>query len=108
MNKTELIAAVAEKADLSKRDAEAAITATVDAITEALTQGEKVQLVGFGSFEVKTRAARVGRNPRTGEEIPISEAKLPVFKAGKALKDAVAQEVKPCHPGSAAWRRSIF
>ena len=91
MNKTELIAAVAEKADLSKKDAEAAITATVDAITEALTQGEKVQLVGFGSFEVKTRAARVGRNPRTGEEIPISEAMLPVFKAGKALKDAVAQ-----------------
>ena len=91
MNKTELIAAVAEKADLSKKDAEAAITATVDAITEALTQGEKVQLVGFGSFEVKTRAARVGRNPRTSEEIPISEAKLPVFKAGKALKDAVAQ-----------------
>ena len=91
MNKTELIAAVAEKADLSKKDAEAAITATVDAITEALTQGEKVQLVGFGSFEVKTRAARVGRNPRTGEEIPISEAKLPVLKAGKALKDAVAQ-----------------
>ena len=91
MNKTELIAAVAEKADLSKKDAEAAITATVDAITEALTQGEKVQLVGFGSFEVKTRAARVGRNPKTGEEIPISEAKLPVFKAGKALKDAVAK-----------------
>ena len=91
MNKTELIAAVAEKADLSKKDAEAAITAAVDAITEALTQGEKVQLVGFGSFEVKTRAARVGRNPRSGEEIPISEAKLPVFKAGKALKDAVAQ-----------------
>ena len=91
MNKTELIAAVAEKADLSKKDAEAAITAAVDAITEALTQGEKVQLVGLGSIEVKTRAARVGRNPRTGEEIPISEAKLPVFKAGKALKDAVAQ-----------------
>ena len=91
MNKTELIAAVAEKADLSKKDAEAAITAMVDAITEALAQEEKVQLVGFGSFEVKTRAARVGRNPRTGEEIPISEAKLPVFKAGKALKDAVAQ-----------------
>ena len=91
MNKTELIAAVAEKADLSKKDAEAAITATVDAITEALTQGEKVQLVGFGSFEVKTRAARVGRNPRTGEEIPISEAKLPAFKAGKALKEPVAQ-----------------
>ena len=91
MNKTELIAAVAEKADLSKKDAEAAITAAVEAITGALIEWEKVQLVGFGSFEVKTRAARVGRNPKTGEEIPISEARLPVFKAGKALKDAVAK-----------------
>ena len=91
MNKTELIAAVAEKADLSKKDAEAAITAAVEAITGALIEGEKVQLVGFGSFEVKTRAARVGRNPKTGEEIPISEARLPVFKACKALKDAVAK-----------------
>ena len=91
MNKTELIAAVAEKADLSKKDAEAAITAAVEAITGALIEGEKVQLVGFGSFEVKTRAARVGRNPKTGEETPISEARLPVFKAGKALKDAVAK-----------------
>ena len=91
MNKTELIAAVAEKADLSKKDAEAAINAAVEAITGALIEGEKVQLVGFGSFEVKTRAARVGRNPKTGEEIPISEARLPVFKAGKALKDAVAK-----------------
>lgn len=91
MNKTELIAAVAEKADLSKKDAEAAITAAVEAITGALIEGEKVQLVGFGSFEVKTRAAHVGRNPKTGEEIPISEARLPVFKAGKALKDAVAK-----------------
>ena len=91
MNKTELIAAVAEKADLSKKDAEAAITAAVEAITGALIEGEKVHLVGFGSFEVKTRAARVGRNPKTGEEIPISEARLPVFKAGKALKDAVAK-----------------
>ena len=91
MNKTELSAAVAEKADLSKKDAEAAITAAVEAITGALIEGEKVQLVGFGSFEVKTRAARVGRNPKTGEEIPISEARLPVFKAGKALKDAVAK-----------------
>ena len=91
MNKTELIAAVAEKADLSKKDAEAAITAAVEAITGAVMEGEKVQLVGFGSFEVKTRAARVGRNPKTGEEIPISEARLPVFKAGKALKDAVAK-----------------
>ena len=83
MNKTELIAAVAEKADLSKKDAEAAITAAVEAITGALIEGEKVQLVGFGSFEVKTRAARVGRNPKTGKEIPISEARLPVFKAGR-------------------------
>ena len=91
MNKTELIEAVSEKAELSKKDAEAAITAVVEAVTEALAREEKVQLVGFGSFEVKTRAARVGRNPKTGEEIPISEAKLPVFKAGKALKDAVAQ-----------------
>ena len=70
MNKTELIAAVAEKADLSKKDAEAAITAAVEAITGALIEGEKVQLVGFGSFEVKTRAARVGRNPKTGRRSP--------------------------------------
>ena len=91
MNKAELINAVAASADVSKKDAEAVVTATFNAITEALTQGEKVQLVGFGSFEVKTRAARVGRNPKTGEEIPISEARLPVFKAGKALKDAVAK-----------------
>ncbi|MGI5935080.1 MAG: HU family DNA-binding protein [Lawsonibacter sp.] len=91
MNKTELIAAVAEKTYLTKKDAEVAIAAAVAAITDALIEGEKVQLVGFGSFEVKTRAARVGRNPKTGEEIPISEARLPVFKAGKALKDAVAK-----------------
>ena len=91
MNKTELIAAVAEKADLSKKDAEAAITATVDAITEALTQGEKVQLVGFGSFEVKKRAARTGLNPRTKETIEIPASAVPTFKAGKALKDAVAK-----------------
>ena len=91
MNKAELINAVAAAAEVSKKDAEAVLTATLDAITDALKEGDKVQLVGFGSFEVKTRAARVGRNPRTGEEIPISEAKLPVFKAGKALKDAVAQ-----------------
>lgn len=91
MNKTELIAAAAEKAGLSKKDTEAVITATLASITEALQNDDKVQLVGFGSFEVKTRAARVGRNPKTGEEIPISEARLPVFKAGKALKDAVAK-----------------
>ena len=91
MNKTELISAVAEKADLSKKDAEAAITATVEAITEALTQGEKVQLVGFGSFEVKKRAARTGLNPRTKETIEIPASAVPTFKAGKALKDAVAK-----------------
>ena len=91
MNKTELIAAVAEKADLSTKDAEAAITALVEAITEALVQQEKVQLVGFGSFEVKTRAERVGRNPKTKETIQIPASKAPVFKAGKALKDAVAK-----------------
>ena len=91
MNKTELIAAVAEKADLSKKDAEAAITAAVEAITGALIEGEKVQLVGFGSFEVKSRAARTGRNPRTKEVVEIPASKVPVFKAGKALKDAVAK-----------------
>jgi DNA-binding protein HU-beta len=90
MNKTELINAVAEKADLSKKDAEAAVSATIDAITTALNGGEKVQLVGFGSFEVKSRAARVGRNPKTKETIQIPASKNPVFKAGKALKDAVA------------------
>lgn len=91
MNKAELINAVAEQAGLSKKDTEAVITAALETITAALKEGDKVQLVGFGSFEVKTRAARVGRNPKTGEEIPISEARLPVFKAGKALKDAVAK-----------------
>jgi DNA-binding protein HU-beta len=91
MNKNELIAAVAEKAEMSKKDAEAAITAMVDAITAALAQEEKVQLVGFGSFEVKSRAARVGRNPKTNEPVQIAASKAPVFKAGKALKDAVAQ-----------------
>ena len=91
MNKTELIAAAAEKAGVSKKEAEAVVTAAFDAIAASLKEGEKVQLVGFGSFEVKTRAARVGHNPKTGEEIPISEARLPVFKAGKALKDAVAK-----------------
>ena len=89
MNKTELIAAVAEKADLSKKDAEAAITAAVEAITGALIEGEKVQLVGFGSFEVKERAERTGRNPKTNEPIVIPAGKMPVFKAGKVLKDAI-------------------
>jgi len=91
MNKTELINAVAEKAELSKRDADAAITAVIDAITEALAAGEKVQVVGFGSFEVRDRAERTGRNPQTKEPIVIPATKMPVFKAGKALKDAVAK-----------------
>ncbi len=90
MNKTELIAAVAEKTGLSKKDSDAAIAAVVDAITESLVQGEKVQLVGFGSFEVKNRSARTGRNPHTKEQIEIPASKVPVFKAGKALKDTVA------------------
>ena len=91
MNKAELINAVAEAADVSKKDAEAVITATVEAITAALQEGEKVQLVGFGSFEVKKRAARVGRNPKTKEAIEIPASAVPTFKAGKALKDAVAK-----------------
>ena len=91
MNKTELIAAVAEKAELSKKDAEAAITAMVDAITGALSQEEKVQLVGFGSFEVRERAPRIGRNPRTKEEVTIPASKAVQFKSGKVLKRAVSQ-----------------
>ena len=91
MNKAELIAAVAEKTGLSKKDTEAAVSASLEVITESLAQGEKVQLVGFGSFETKARAARIGRNPRTKEEIKIPASKLPVFKAGKALKDTVSK-----------------
>ena len=91
MNKTELINAVADKTQLSKKDAETAVSATLDAITAALKEGDKVQLVGFGSFEVKKRAARTGRNPKTKESIKIPASKVPVFKAGKALKDAVAK-----------------
>ena len=91
MNKAELINAVAEKTGLSKKDTEAVITASIDVITEALSQSEKVQLVGFGSFEVKARAARIGRNPRTKQQIEIPASKTPVFKAGKALKDAVSK-----------------
>ena len=89
MNKTELVAAVAAKAELSKKDAEAAVAAVVASITDALADGDKVSLVGFGTFEVRTRAARTGQNPRTGEKIKIKAAKAPAFKAGKALKDAV-------------------
>jgi len=91
MNKAELINAVAASADVSKKDAESVVTATLDAITAALKDGEKVQLVGFGSFEVKKRAERIGRNPKTKESIKIPASKVPVFKAGKALKDTVAQ-----------------
>ena len=91
MNKTELVNAVAAATEFSKKDAEAAVSATLSAITNALKEGEKVQLVGFGSFEVKKRAARVGRNPRTGEPQDIPAAVVPLFKPGKALKDAVAK-----------------
>ena len=89
MNKTELIAVVAEKAELSKKDAEKAIKAFTDAVSEELVKGGKIQLVGFGTFEVAERAAREGRNPKTGETMPIAASKNPKFKAGKALKDMV-------------------
>ena len=89
MNKTELIAAITENAGFTKKDAEKALNAVVDVITEALQKGEKVQIVGFGSFEVKARAERLGRNPQTGESVAIPASKSPVFKAAKNLKDAV-------------------
>ena len=89
MNKTELVAAVAEQADISKKDAEKALKAFVDVVTEEMKKGEKVQLVGFGTFEVSERAAREGRNPQTGETMTLAACKAPKFKAGKALKDAV-------------------
>ena len=91
MNKAELVAAVAEKTALSKKDSEKAVNAAFDAISETLVEGGKVQLVGFGSFETKERNARVGRNPRTKEEIEIPASRVPAFKAGKALKDTVAK-----------------
>ena len=91
MNKAELVNVVSEAAEVSKKEAELVITATLEAITDALKEGEKVQLVGFGSFEVKNRSARMGRNPHTKEQIEIPASKVPVFKAGKALKDTVAQ-----------------
>ena len=91
MNKTELIAEVALKTGLSKKDAEKALNATLDIITETLTAGDKVQLVGFGGFETKKREARMGRNPKTKESIEIPASRVPVFKAGKALKDKVAE-----------------
>ncbi len=91
MNKTELISAVAEKAGLSKKDSEKAVSAAFEAITEALVAGEKVSVVGFGSFDVRLRAERTGLNPATRQEITIPASRTPVFKAGKALKDAVAK-----------------
>ena len=91
MNKAELINAAAEKAGLSKKDTEAAVNAAIEVISDCLAEGDKVQLVGFGAFEVKSRAERTGRNPKTKEELKIPASKVPVFKPGKALKDIVAQ-----------------
>ncbi|AEF93007.1 histone family protein DNA-binding protein [Desulfotomaculum nigrificans CO-1-SRB] len=90
MNKAELISAVAEKTELTKKDAEKAVSAVLDSIQEAMAKGDKIQLVGFGTFESKARKAREGRNPQTGETIQIPATRVPVFKPGKALKDAVA------------------
>ena len=92
MNRTELVAAMAEKTQLSKKDAEAALKAFVDVVSEEMKKGEKVQLVGFGTFEVSERAAREGRNPQTGETMTIQASKSPKFKAGKALKDLVNEK----------------
>jgi DNA-binding protein HU-beta len=89
MNKTDLIEVVAKEAGLSKKDAGAAVAAVFDGMTAALKKGDKVQMIGFGTFEVRKRAARTARNPQTGEEIKIKATKVPAFKAGKALKDAV-------------------
>ena len=87
MNKTNLIARIAEKSELNKKQAEAALNAFVDTVTEALKAGEKVQMMGFGTFEIKERAARVGRNPATGEPTEIAAKRIPTFKAGKGFKD---------------------
>ena len=89
MNKSELIASIAEKSGLTKKDSEKALNAFIESIEEALAKGYKVQLVGFGTFEVRERSARKGRNPQTGDEIDIPAASVPAFKAGKALKDKV-------------------
>lgn len=89
MNKTELVAAIAEQAEISKKDAEKALKAFTDVVAEELKKGEKIQLVGFGTFEVSERAAREGRNPQTGEAMTIATSKTPKFKAGKALKDSI-------------------
>ena len=89
MNRTELVAAMAEKSQLSKKDAESALKAFIDVVSEEMQKGEKIQLVGYGTFEVYERAAREGRNPQTGETMTIAASKSPKFKAGKALKDLV-------------------
>ena len=89
MNKLDLVTAVAQKADISKRDAEHAVNAVLESIEDALRQGDRVSLVGFGTFEVKDRKPRVGRNPQTGQEIRIPAGKVPAFKAGKGLKESV-------------------
>ena len=91
MTKTELISVVAEKTGFSKKDADKAVAAVIDSISAALAKGEKIQLVGFGTFEVRARAAREGKNPQTGAAIKIAASTVPAFKAGKALKDAVAK-----------------
>ena len=91
MNKVELVASVVEKTGLAKKDAEKAVSAVLDSVKEAVAKGDKVQLVGFGTFEVRTRAARTGLNPKTKETIKIAASKAPAFKAGKAFKDAVAK-----------------
>lgn len=92
MNKTELILSVAEQTGFSRKNVEIGLNAAIELITKALAEEEKVQIVGFGAFETKTRAERMGRNPRTGEDIPIPASKVPTFKAGKALKDMVDQK----------------
>ncbi len=91
MNKSELINAVAEKAEISKKDADKAVAAVIEAVIDTLKKGDKVQLVGFGTFEVRARSARTGLNPQTKEKIQIPASKLPVFKAGKAFKDVIAK-----------------
>ncbi|HAG11939.1 MAG TPA: integration host factor subunit alpha [Desulfotomaculum sp.] len=90
MNKAELIAQVAEKSDLTKKDAERAVSALIEAVEEALVRGDRVQLVGFGTFEIRERAARKGRNPQTGQEIDIAATRVPVFKAGKSLREVIS------------------
>lgn len=92
MNKAELVASIAEKSGFSKKNSEKAVAAVIDSIVETVKKGEKVQLIGFGTFEVRSRAARTGRDPRTGKEIKIPACKVPGFKAGKAFKDAVSEK----------------